>query len=86
MAPLFRYMLPNGRHFVMIQPVGKKPPAELHVVVNWSDELKARVAAQLIEVEPNESQARGRINHSHPATVATLSRAPKLEPPPPACN
>jgi hypothetical protein len=29
----------------MIQPVGKKPPAELHVVVNWSDELKARLAA-----------------------------------------
>jgi serine/threonine protein kinase len=25
--------------------VGKKPPAELHVVVNWSDELKARRGA-----------------------------------------
>ena len=46
MAPLFRYMLPNGRHFIMIQPVGKTPPAELHVVVNWSDELKARLAAR----------------------------------------
>ena len=38
-------LLPDGRHFIMIQPVGKKPPAELHVVVNWSDELKARLAA-----------------------------------------
>ncbi len=38
-------LLPDGRHFIMIQPVGKKPPAELHVVVNWSEELKARLAA-----------------------------------------
>jgi len=38
-------LLPDGRHFIMIQPVGKMPPAELHVVVNWSDELKARLAA-----------------------------------------
>jgi len=39
-------ILPDGRHFIMIQPVaGKMPPAELHVVVNWSDELKARLAA-----------------------------------------
>jgi len=36
---------PDGRHFIMIQPVGKKPPAELHVVVNWSDELRARLAS-----------------------------------------
>jgi eukaryotic-like serine/threonine-protein kinase len=38
-------LLPDGRHFIMIQPVGKMPPAELHVVVNWADELKARLAA-----------------------------------------
>jgi Tol biopolymer transport system component len=38
-------LLPDGRHFIMIQPVGKTPPAELHVVVNWADELKARLAA-----------------------------------------
>ncbi len=38
-------ILPDGRHFVMIQPVGKKPPTELHVVVNWSEELKTRLAA-----------------------------------------
>jgi hypothetical protein len=39
-------ILPDGRHFIMIQPVGgKMPPAELHVVVNWSEELKARLAA-----------------------------------------
>jgi serine/threonine-protein kinase len=38
-------LLPDGRHFIMIQPVGKKPPAELHVVVNWSEELKVRFAA-----------------------------------------
>jgi dipeptidyl aminopeptidase/acylaminoacyl peptidase len=38
-------LLPDGRHFIMIQPVGKMPPAELHVVVNWSDELKAHLAA-----------------------------------------
>ena len=39
-------LVPDGRHFIMIQPVaGKKPPAELHVVVNWSEELKARLAA-----------------------------------------
>jgi hypothetical protein len=38
-------LLPDGRHFVMIQPVGKKPLAELHVVVNWADELKARLSA-----------------------------------------
>jgi len=25
--------------------VGTKPPAELHVVVTWSEELKARFAA-----------------------------------------
>ena len=40
-------MLPDGRHFIMIQPVaGKMPPAELHVVVNWPEELKARLAAR----------------------------------------
>lgn len=38
-------LMPDGRHFIMIQPVGKTPPAELHVVVNWSDELKSRLAA-----------------------------------------
>ena len=39
-------LLPDGRHFVMIQPVrGKMTPAELHVVVSWSEELKARLAA-----------------------------------------
>jgi serine/threonine-protein kinase len=38
-------LLPDGRHFIMIQPAGKKPPAELHVVVNWSEELKTRLAA-----------------------------------------
>ena len=38
-------LLPDGRHFIVIQPVGNTPPAELHVVVNWSDELKARLAA-----------------------------------------
>lgn len=38
-------LMPDGRHFIMIQPAGKKPPAEVHVVVNWSEELKARVAA-----------------------------------------
>jgi dipeptidyl aminopeptidase/acylaminoacyl peptidase len=38
-------LLPDGRHFIMIQPAGKKPPAELHVVVNWSDEVKARLGA-----------------------------------------
>ena len=38
-------LLPDGRHFIMIQPVGKTPPAEMHVVVNWSEELKARLAA-----------------------------------------
>jgi hypothetical protein len=37
-------LLPDGRHFIMIQPVGKMPPAELHVVVNWDDELKARLS------------------------------------------
>jgi len=35
----------NRSSFIMIQPAGKKPPAELHVVVNWSDELKARLGA-----------------------------------------
>jgi dipeptidyl aminopeptidase/acylaminoacyl peptidase len=39
-------LLPDGRHFIMIQPVeGKQTQAELHVVVNWSDELKQRLAA-----------------------------------------
>ncbi len=39
-------MMPDGRHFIMIQPVGgNRTPAELHVVVNWSDELKARLSA-----------------------------------------
>ncbi len=38
-------LMPDGRHFVMIQAVGRKPPAELHVVVNWSEELKAQLAA-----------------------------------------
>jgi Tol biopolymer transport system component len=38
-------LLPDGRHFIMIQPAGREPPAELHVVVNWSEELKARLAA-----------------------------------------
>jgi serine/threonine-protein kinase len=38
-------LLPDGRHFIMIQPVGTEPPAELHVVVNWAEELKARLAA-----------------------------------------
>ena len=39
-------ILPDGRHFILIQPVaGKLMPAELHVVVNWSEELKARLAA-----------------------------------------
>ncbi len=39
-------ILPDGRHFIMIQPVGgKRKPAELQVVVNWSDELKTRLAA-----------------------------------------
>jgi hypothetical protein len=39
-------LLLDGRHFIMIQPVeGKQTQAELHVVVNWSDELKQRLAA-----------------------------------------
>ncbi len=39
-------IMPDGRHFIMIQPVGGKgTPAELRVVVNWSDELKARLSA-----------------------------------------
>jgi len=39
-------LLPDGRHFILIQPVGAKlAPADLHVVVNWSEELKARAAA-----------------------------------------
>jgi len=38
-------LLPDGRHFIMIQPVGKVPPGELHVVVNWADELRTRLAA-----------------------------------------
>jgi eukaryotic-like serine/threonine-protein kinase len=39
-------ILPDGRRFIMIQPVGGKlMPAEMHVVVNWSEELKARVSA-----------------------------------------
>ena len=39
-------LLPDGRHFIMIQPVeGKQTLAELHVVVNWPDELKHRLAA-----------------------------------------
>jgi Tol biopolymer transport system component len=38
-------LLPDGRHFIMIQPLGKTPPTELHVVVNWSDELKSRLSA-----------------------------------------
>lgn len=37
-------LTPDGLHFILIQPVGKMPPAELHVVVNWSNELKARLA------------------------------------------
>ncbi len=38
-------LLPDGKHFVMIEPSGKTPPADLHIVVNWADELKARLAA-----------------------------------------
>lgn len=38
-------LLPDGRNFIMIQPVGKKPPTEMHVAVNWSEELKRRLAA-----------------------------------------
>jgi Tol biopolymer transport system component len=38
-------LLPDGRHFIMIQPVGTRPPEELHVVVNWADELRTRLAA-----------------------------------------
>ena len=38
-------LLPDGRHFILIQPVGKMPPAELHAVVNWDDELRSRLAA-----------------------------------------
>ena len=38
-------MLPDGKHFVMIEPSGKTPPADLHIVVNWADELKVRLAA-----------------------------------------
>ena len=39
-------LLPDGRHFIMIQPAGNTPPAELHVVVNWDEELKARLSAR----------------------------------------
>ncbi len=38
-------LLPDGRHFVLIQAVGTMPPAEAHVVVNWADELRTRLAA-----------------------------------------
>ncbi len=38
-------LLPDGRHFVLIQAVSTVPPAEVHVVVNWADELRARLAA-----------------------------------------
>ncbi|HTX35877.1 MAG TPA: protein kinase [Bryobacteraceae bacterium] len=37
---------PDGRHFIMIQPVGgAQSRGELQVVLNWSDELKQRLAA-----------------------------------------
>ena len=38
-------MLPDGQHFIMIQSVGATPRAEVHVVVNWVDELRTRLAA-----------------------------------------
>ena len=38
-------LLPDGRHYIMIQPGGKRPPAELHVVVNWAEEVRARLAS-----------------------------------------
>ncbi len=39
-------VLPDGQHFVMIQPSGEaQVPAELQVVANWSEELKKRVPA-----------------------------------------
>jgi serine/threonine-protein kinase len=38
-------LLPDGKHFILIQPVGKTPLGELHVVVNWAEELKTRLPA-----------------------------------------
>lgn len=38
-----RYLAPGGRHFIMIQPAeGRQAAAELHVVVNWREELAMR--------------------------------------------
>ena len=39
-------ILPDGRHFVMIQPAGgAQSQGELQVVLNWSDELRPRLLA-----------------------------------------
>jgi serine/threonine-protein kinase len=37
----------DGQHFVMIKPVeSESEPTELHVVLNWFEELKARVPTE----------------------------------------
>ncbi|HET7345754.1 MAG TPA: hypothetical protein VFJ10_00375, partial [Acidobacteriaceae bacterium] len=39
-------LLPDGHHFIMIQQLGDTPPTDLHVVVNWADELKSRLSGK----------------------------------------
>jgi len=36
--------LGSYRHCIMIQQLGDTPPSDLHVVVNWADELKSRLS------------------------------------------
>jgi serine/threonine protein kinase/Tol biopolymer transport system component len=35
---------PDGKRFLMVQPVDPEPPTRIHLVLNWFEELKQRVA------------------------------------------
>jgi hypothetical protein len=40
---------PDGQHFLMLKPVDEMPvpPTQINVVLNWLEELKQRVPAEL---------------------------------------
>jgi hypothetical protein len=37
---------PNGRQFLMLSPRAMEGPIELHIILNWLEELKQRVAVK----------------------------------------
>ena len=42
---LSHYVSPDGQRQVMIEPVNQETPKQINVVLNWFDELEARVPA-----------------------------------------